>query len=157
MIISDEKSLHACYLSKKKESFKEMSENRKVSELITEMNMMMDGNRSMTVESLMFGDKAPAPVQVPQSKPEGQPQQPAPAQGGQVTKQSPQPAPEDAEVLETINQIRVLALQGVAKLAQHPESPYYDICKRIWTMCDKNVETAKTTTTQTQQQAGGQQ
>lgn len=126
-----------------------MGKQKETSQLLEEMNLMMEDNRAMTVESLMFGDKQPELPSVTAAKPQSDapaPQQPpaTPAQGGQVDEtQQPTMSPEDGEVKEIINQIRVLSLQGVAKLAEHPESPFYDICKRIWTMCDKNVETAK--------------
>lgn len=123
-----------------------MSKQKETSQLLDEMKLMMESGREMTVESLMFGDKMPelpSASPKPQSRPAAQ-QQPAPAQGSQVDEtQQTAMSPEDGEVREIINQIRVLSLQGVAKLAEHPESPFYDICKRIWTMCDKNVETAK--------------
>ena len=122
-----------------------MSKQKETSQLLDEMKLMMESGRGMTVESLMFGDKVPelpSATQKPQPQPAAQ--QPVPAQGGQVDEtQQTAMSPEDGEVREIINQIRVLSLQGVAKLAEHPESPFYDICKRIWTMCDKNVETAK--------------
>lgn len=123
-----------------------MSKQKETSQLLDEMKLMMESGREMTVESLMFGDKMPelpSASPKPQSRPAAQ-QQPTPAQGSQVDEtQQTAMSPEDGEVREIINQIRVLSLQGVAKLAEHPESPFYDICKRIWTMCDKNVETAK--------------
>lgn len=49
--------------------------------------------------------------------------------------------PANAEVVNIINQIRQIALQGIAKLANNPESPLYDTLKKVWQIIDKTVET----------------
>lgn len=49
--------------------------------------------------------------------------------------------PANAEVVQIINQIRQVALQGITKLANNPESPLYDTLKKVWQLIDKTVET----------------
>ena len=49
--------------------------------------------------------------------------------------------PANADVVKIINQIRLIALQGIAKLANTPESPLYDTLKKVWQIIDKTVET----------------
>lgn len=49
--------------------------------------------------------------------------------------------PANAEVVSIINKIRLTALQGIAKLANNPESPLYDTLKKVWQILDKTVET----------------
>lgn len=49
--------------------------------------------------------------------------------------------PANADVVKIINQIRLIALQGIAKLANNPESPLYDTLKKVWQIIDKTVET----------------
>lgn len=57
----------------------------------------------------------------------------------EYVKQAQDPA--NAEVVQIINQIRQVALQGIAKLANNPESPLYDTLKKVWQLIDKTVET----------------
>ena len=49
--------------------------------------------------------------------------------------------PANAEVVNIINKIRTIALQGIAKLANTPDSPLYDTLKKVWQLIDKTVET----------------
>ena len=50
----------------------------------------------------------------------------------------------DPEVTNMINQIRQIALQGIAKLANNPTSPQYDALKKVWQIIDKTVEVKDT-------------
>ena len=47
---------------------------------------------------------------------------------------------QDPEVTKMINQIRQIALQGIAKLANNPTSIQYDALKKVWQIIDKTVE-----------------
>lgn len=49
-------------------------------------------------------------------------------------------SPADPEVTGIINNIRQLALQGIAKLANNPTSIQYDALKKVWQIIDKTVE-----------------
>jgi hypothetical protein len=48
-----------------------------------------------------------------------------------------------SEIKPLIDNIRKIALQGIAKLAERPETEEYDLLKRIWTLTDKKKETDK--------------
>ena len=45
-----------------------------------------------------------------------------------------------SEVKPIIDQIRVLTIQGIAKLAKNPASEEYQLLKKLWTIVDKAVE-----------------
>lgn len=69
-------------------------------------------------------------------------EQPLP-DGQKIGQVQPQQSPIDAEVKPLVDKIRVLALQGIAKLANNPGSETYDMLKRIWNMVDKTIEPKK--------------
>ena len=54
--------------------------------------------------------------------------------------EQPNPLDEDPEIAKLITGIRVQTLQGLTKLAQHPESAQYDLLKKIFLLVDKAVE-----------------
>lgn len=47
----------------------------------------------------------------------------------------------DPEIQDLIANIRVSVLDGLRKLAKHPESPQYDMLKKVYNIIDKSVET----------------
>lgn len=49
--------------------------------------------------------------------------------------------PNEVDVTETINKIRQLSLNAIAKLANNPNSEQYQLLKKIWNMVDKCFET----------------
>lgn len=55
-----------------------------------------------------------------------------------------QPA-NNGSVDEIIKNIRIMALKGIAQLAETPESPQYDLLKKVWQLIDKTVEQKKDT------------
>ena len=52
----------------------------------------------------------------------------------------PEESGSEVDVTDTINKIRQMALQAIAKLADNPTSKQYDIMKRIWNICDKSFD-----------------
>lgn len=50
------------------------------------------------------------------------------------------PVSDSVDVTDSINKIRQIALQAIAKLANDPTSKQYDIMKRIWNICDKSFD-----------------
>lgn len=119
--------------------------------LIEEMKLMLrDKTPSMTVESLVFGEGNDPMADVDQLPPKanlGQ-SQPAtatdttPFQSAEDEKVAQNVSPIDAEIKPLIDQIRVLALKGVAKLANNPTSESYQLLKKIWQTVDKAAESA---------------
>ena len=120
--------------------------------LIEEMKMMLrDKTPSLTVESLVFGEGNDPMADVDQLPPKadlGEPSQSAtatdttPFQSAEDQKVAQNVSPIDAEIKPLIDQIRVLALKGVAKLANNPTSESYQLLKKIWQTVDKAAESA---------------
>ena len=48
----------------------------------------------------------------------------------------------DAEIKPIIDNIRVLALQGISKLANNPTSESYKLLKDLWMKIDKAAESS---------------
>ena len=119
--------------------------------LIEEMKLMLrDKTPSMTVESLVFGegndpmadvDQLPPKANLGQSQP-ATATDTAPFQSAEDEKVAQNVSPIDAEIKPLIDQIRVLALKGVAKLANNPTSESYQLLKKIWQTVDKAAESA---------------
>ena len=43
------------------------------------------------------------------------------------------------KTFQIVNQMRIMCLDGLRELANNPESPEYDLLKKIWNLCDKTV------------------
>ena len=119
--------------------------------LIEEMKLILrDKTPSLTVESLVFGEDTDPMAAVDQLPPKadlGDPrQQPTadskPFQSAEDEKIAQNVSPIDAEIKPLIDQIRVLSLKGIAKLANNPTSESYQLLKKIWQTVDKAAESA---------------
>ena len=119
--------------------------------LIEEMKLILrDKTPSLTVESLVFGENNDPMADVDQLPPKAdlgnsQPSPTAdttPFQSAEDEKVAQNVSPIDAEIKPLIDQIRVLALKGVAKLANNPTSESYQLLKKIWQTVDKAAESA---------------
>jgi hypothetical protein len=120
--------------------------------LIEEMKLILrDKTPSLTVESLVFGegnDPMSAVDQLPPKADLGEPSRRptatdmTPYQSAEDEKVAHNVSPIDAEIKPLIDQIRVLALKGVAKLANNPTSESYQLLKKIWQTVDKAAESA---------------
>lgn len=104
--------------------------------LITEMKQMLDNKKSLTVESLVFNESEEdysydeeSDEQIPAEN-EYEIEMDSTECGSNI----------EAEVKPMIDQIRKMALQGIAKLAEHPECETYSTLKKIWQMVDKAIE-----------------
>ena len=49
----------------------------------------------------------------------------------------------DSSVKSEIDKIREISLKAIVRLAKNPNSPEYDLMKKIWNLCDKTVESKK--------------
>ena len=101
----------------------------KTRKLITEINHMLDG-RQRTVESCVFPENAPGydgnmgmdfDLEYDDEMPEQQ-------------------GPQNSGIVNIINNIRQMALNGISQLANTPQDPQYDLLKKIWQLVDKTVE-----------------
>lgn len=131
-----------------------MNKNTKDSkELIEEMKLILrDKTPSLTVESLVFGENNDPMAEVDQIPPKAnvsseqtasmETDDTTPYQSAEDQKVAQNVSPIDAEIKPLIDQIRVLALKGVAKLANNPTSESYQLLKKIWQTVDKAAESA---------------
>lgn len=106
--------------------------------VINEINDLLNKSKKrLTVESLVFDEN----------------DEPGYDAGIGDFEEEPQPetnnvAPQKDETTDIINKIRILALQGIAKLAETPESKNYDLLKKVWQLIDKSVEANKKPTSE---------
>jgi len=123
--------------------------NKESERLINEMKQTLKTRMpKLTLESLVF-DEAMDDFDgnyddMPQGRPAPQQQMidNKPFNAADDEKVAQNVSPIDGEIKPLIDQIRVLALQGVAKLANNPTSPSYDTLKRVWMLLDKAAENA---------------
>ena len=122
--------------------------NKESERLINEMKQTLKTRMpKLTLESLVF-DEAMDDFD---GNYDDMPQGPAPQQqmmdnkpfnAADDEKVAQNVSPIDGEIKPLIDQIRVLALQGVAKLANNPTSESYQLLKKIWGIVDKAAESA---------------
>lgn len=102
--------------------------------LITEMKQMLGDKKSLTLESLVF-DKLEEEYDMDNEYEE------MPTEDFETEPQKQEmKCGVESEVKPMIDQIRKMALQGIAKLAEHPECETYTTLKKIWQMVDKSIE-----------------
>ena len=103
--------------------------------IITEINDLLNkNNKKLTVESLVFNETdEPGYDYIPDFENAEEESEPKEVQN----------IPENNAATDVINKIRVMALQGIAKLADQPQSPQYDCLKKVWQLLDKTVEMKK--------------
>lgn len=111
----------------------------KTTKLINEMRSILDGGLSkkrLTVENVLITDDFDV------DNVESEMNNPGYDGGSTEYDDYPKlPAEEVANITPIINQIRSIVIQGLAKLAEHPDTPQYDTLKKIWQLIDKTVET----------------
>ena len=123
--------------------------NKESERLINEMKQTLKTRiPKLTLESLVF-DEAMDDFDgnyddMPQGRPAPQQQMMdnKPFNAADDEKVAQNVSPIDGEIKPLIDQIRVLALQGVAKLANNPTSESYQLLKKIWGIVDKAAESA---------------
>lgn len=122
-------------------------------QLIEEMKLILrDKTPSLTVESLVFGDDVDPMADVdqlppranlgPEQEQEMDADETTPYKSAEDDKMAQNVSPIDAEIKPLVDQIRVLALKGIAKLANNPTSESYQLLKKIWQTVDKAAESA---------------
>ena len=123
--------------------------NKNNDSLIEEMKLILrDKTPSLTVESLVFGEHNDLMADVDQLPPKAAIGRPGaqmdskPFQYEEDEKIEQNVSQVDAEIKPIIDKIRVLALQGIAKLANNPTSSSYQLLKKIWQTVDKAAEDA---------------
>lgn len=104
--------------------------------LITEMKQMLGNKKNLTVESLVFNEGE----EDYDFSEENDEQIPSENEYEIEMDNTDCNNTIEAEVKPMIDQIRKMALQGIAKLAEHPECETYTTLKKIWQMVDKAIE-----------------
>ena len=123
--------------------------------LINEMRQLLNPTKKLTLEGLVYGEDgeemmgndAMPPQEGGMGEPTGEPGM-APEQNGMAPQGNPMeqgqveenPLDGDPEITKLITNIRVQTLQGLTKLAQHPETAQYELLKKIFLLVDKSVE-----------------
>lgn len=114
-----------------------MKRTKTANALIHEMGQMLhnkpSSSKRLTVESLVFDNDEPGFDYDSDAEFDEMPS-----------------APKNNNITGIINQIRQIALQGIAQLADSPESAEYDTLKKVWQIIDKNVETKNASAKQSQ-------
>lgn len=105
-------------------------------QLISEMQHLLGTNKNTLKETVYDSMEAPTPWEANNPGYDGNF---GAYDEEEYIKQTQDPA--NAEVVQIINKIRQIALQGISKLANNPESPLYDTLKKVWQILDKTVET----------------
>lgn len=112
---------------------------KNVDRLINDMNLLLESSPSLTLESFMLPEEEdydmPPQERMPQQQPLPMDDEPQ-LDMGEVS----------GDVSGELSQIRQIAIQALARLADNPQSEGYNIMKKIWGMCDKAVEQNKPTT-----------
>lgn len=122
----------------------------KTQNLISEMKEMLYPRQdifSLMNEGLVYGEDGEEYIggenemgmEEPQGIQQSQPmekQQPM----GEPLPGEQNPLDGDPEISKLITNIRVQTLQGLTKLAEHPESAQYELLKKIFLLVDKAVE-----------------
>ena len=97
--------------------------------------------RRLTLNEMIYNDEyeeyedSPGYENVPDIGGEEKPET-APAQKGSENEMA-----NDPEIMEMLSNIRVAVIQGLAKLANRPETVEYSLMKKVLQLIDKQVET----------------
>ena len=110
-----------------------MDDTRK---LFKDMRSILEQKTPHTFESLIFGSESEH--RNPEFD-EGMPTE-APIETNDNEKVAQEVSPVDGEVKPIIDQIRMLTIQGIAKLAKNPTSESYAFLKKILALVDKTIE-----------------
>lgn len=101
-------------------------------ELISEMQTMLRKPK-LTMESMIFSDVNEDDFE----DSENMNDMPSDEDNVELPEENP------IDVTDTINKIRQMSLQAIAKLADNPASEQYQLLKKVWNLVDKAFETDK--------------
>jgi hypothetical protein len=102
--------------------------------LIKEMKQLLGNKKDLTVESLVFKESEDDYMMENEYDIE------LPSDEYDELPQKSMKSGIESEVKPMIDQIRKMALQGIAKLAEHPECETYSTLKKVWQLVDKATE-----------------
>ena len=133
----------------KKNYLKELNEIKSIADKIKKINL----NEQISFEddedfNDLYGndDEQPAeePVQepeVPAEEPVQEPDQCADGECNLDKKSTEEVGMEELDKMGEVDQIRKITLNGMTKLADHPEDPQFQALLKIFQICNKSVDT----------------
>ena len=101
-------------------------------QLISEMKQLLSKPK-LTVENMIFSDVNEEDFEKPDEFNDGYEEE-------KEVETVPEKSGSEVDVTDTINKIRQLALQAIAKLADNPTSEQYQLLKKVWNIVDKAFE-----------------
>ena len=101
-------------------------------QLISEMKQLLSKPK-LTVENMIFSDVNEEDFEKPDEFNDGYEEE-------KEIETVPGESESEVDVTDTINKIRQLALQAIAKLADNPTSEQYQLLKKVWNLVDKAFE-----------------
>lgn len=114
-------------------------------EAIDEMRLMLDENKSLTLENFVMPNSHMDEGDVDDFGDEGSFEGEKPVNDDSVVNNDVDKSQDDITGIEKeLTQIRKIALSVINRLADRPTCPQYDTMKKIWNMVDKAIEQPQT-------------
>lgn len=133
----------------KKNYFKELNEIKSIADKIKKINL----NEQISFEddedfNDLYGNDDEQPVEEPVQEPElpaeepiQEPEQCADGECNLEKKSTEEVGMEELDKMGEVDQIRKITLNGMTKLADHPEDPQFQALLKIFQICNKSVDT----------------
>lgn len=112
-------------------------------EAINEMKLMLDENKSLTLENFVMPHMENEEEDFSGGNDEGSFGEETPV-NNDVDKAEDNSADDITGIEKELTQIRKIALSVINRLADRPTCPQYDTMKKIWNMVDKAIEQPQT-------------
>ena len=133
----------------KKNYLKELNEIKSIADKIKKINL----NEQISFEddedfNDLYGNDNEQPVEepikepeVPEEEPVQEPEQCADGECNLEKKSTEEVGMEELDKMGEVDQIRKITLNGMTKLADHPEDPQFQALLKIFQICNKSVDT----------------
>ena len=133
----------------KKNYLKELNEIKSIADKIKKINL----NEQISFEddedfNDLYGNDNEQPVEepikepeVPEEEPVQEPDQCADGECNLEKKSTEEVGMEELDKMGEVDQIRKITLNGMTKLADHPEDPQFQALLKIFQICNKSVDT----------------
>lgn len=133
----------------KKNYLKELNEIKSIADKIKKINL----NEQISFEddedfNDLYGNDNEQPVEepikepeVPEEEPVQEPDQCADGECNLDKKSTEEVGMEELDKMGEVDQIRKITLNGMTKLADHPEDPQFQALLKIFQICNKSVDT----------------
>ena len=129
----------------KKNYLKELNEIKSIADKIKKINL----NEQISFEddedfNDLYGNDNEQPIkepEVPEEEPVQEPDQCADGECNLDKKSTEEVGMEELDKMGEVDQIRKITLNGMTKLADHPEDPQFQALLKIFQICNKSVDT----------------